>query len=69
MSIAGGAVGIPVALLIGQFVRAEFHQAVGIDLSATTVSLLLLVGAALCASAFPALRASRVNPLALLKEQ
>jgi predicted permease len=69
LSGAGGAVGIPLALIIGQFIRAEFHQALGIDMVPTTISLVLLVAAALGASAFPALRASRVSPLALLKEQ
>ncbi len=69
LSLAGGAIGIPVAWAVGQFVRAEFHQAYGVDAVSTAVSLALLVAAALAASAFPALRASRVSPLALLKEQ
>lgn len=69
MAAAGGAIGIPGALIIGQFVRAEFHQALGVDLVLLTTMLMLLVGVAFAASAFPALRASRISPLALLKEQ
>jgi putative ABC transport system permease protein len=69
LSATGGAIGLPLALLVGQVVRVEFHEAPGIDLPSLIISVALLVTAAVAASALPALRASRLSPLALLKEQ
>jgi putative ABC transport system permease protein len=61
-------VGSAAAVVASRVIQAEYHGIQGIDRAAFGGSAMLFVAAMLLASAIPAFRASRVNPVETLKE-
>lgn len=66
--IAGFLIGAGLALLATKLLQAQFRGAQGLDLAAFAGSSALLIAVMLAASAVPAIRASRVDPVVALKE-
>jgi ABC-type antimicrobial peptide transport system permease subunit len=69
MTVIGGVIGAASALAIGRVIQAEMHAAPGTDFKALLAALAALLTATLVAASIPSIRAARVNPVALLKEQ
>ena len=65
---AGLALGGLAAWIVSRVIQSEYHGIVGIDIVAFGGSGALFVAAMLVASALPAVRAARVDPVAALKE-
>ncbi|MEZ5316360.1 MAG: ABC transporter permease [Vicinamibacterales bacterium] len=63
----GFLVGGTLALGVSRVIASQFHGATGIDVPALGWSSALLVAVMLVASAFPAMRAARVDPVEALK--
>jgi putative ABC transport system permease protein len=66
--IAGVVIGGGLALLVTKLLQTRFRGAQGLDVYAFAGSTALLIAVMLLASAVPAIRASRVDPVAALKE-
>lgn len=64
----GFLIGGTIALIISRLLAAQFHGADGIDALAFGQSSALLIAVMLLASAIPAMRAARVDPVANLKD-
>lgn len=64
----GFLIGVAVALVVSRLFSAQFHDARGIDVSAFGEACALLITVMLVASAIPAMRASRIDPVAKLKD-
>ncbi len=60
--------GLVAALIASRIVQSEYHGVVGIDRPAFAAAVLLFLSAMLLASAVPAIRASRLDPVEKLKE-
>jgi hypothetical protein len=68
MVILGFIVGTGLAWLATKLLQTQFRGAQGLDATAFAGSTALLIAVMLLASAVPAIRASRVDPVAALKE-
>jgi predicted permease len=66
--IAGFVIGGGLALLATKLLQTRFYGAQGLDVYAFAGSIALLIVVMLLASAVPAIRAARVDPVAALKE-
>jgi putative ABC transport system permease protein len=64
----GFLIGGTIALIVSRLIAAQFHGASGIDALAFGQSSALLISMMLLASAVPAIRAARVDPVANLKD-
>jgi predicted permease len=64
----GFLLGGTVALIISRLIAAQFHGTIGIDAPAFGQSSALLISVMLLASAVPAIRAARVDPVANLRD-
>ena len=64
----GFLIGGTIALIISRLIAAQFHGAEGLDPLAFGQSSALLIAVMLLASAIPAVRAARVDPVANLKD-
>jgi putative ABC transport system permease protein len=62
--LAGGGA----AILASRIIQSEYHGIVGIDAVAFGAAAILFLAAMLLASAVPAVRASRVDPVENLKD-
>jgi hypothetical protein len=69
MTAVGALIGGAAAYAIGRVIQAEMHAIPGTDLVALAQAIGWLVLATLAAAVVPSLRAARVNPAVLLKEQ
>jgi len=67
--VLGFAVGLPVALGILRFLRAQLHGVEATDPLSLGLALSVLLVSALLAVMLPALRASRVSPIVALREE
>jgi len=68
VAVAGLALGGGAALLASRIVQSEYHGVVGINRPAFASAVVLFLTAMLVASAIPAYRASRLDPVEKLKE-
>ena len=68
-TVAGLAVGIPIALVMGKVLSSVLYDVSGFDPLVFTAAPGLLAAASLFASYIPARRATRVDPLAALRHQ
>jgi putative ABC transport system permease protein len=66
--LIGFLIGGTIALIVSRLIAAQFHGASGIDALAFGQSSALLISMMLLASAVPAIRAARVDPVANLKD-
>ena len=64
----GLVIGGGIAVAVSRLIRSQFHGVQGVDAVAFAGSAILFTAAMLLASAIPALRASRVDPVATLKQ-
>ena len=69
LTLAGLAVGLPLALLIGRLLGAILYDVSGHDPLVFVTAPLLLATASMAASYIPARRATRVNPLSALRSE
>ncbi len=67
MALAGGAVGLAVALGVGTAARSQLFELEGHDPGVLLAATLLLAAVALTAGLLPAIRASRVDPMRALR--
>ncbi|HWK10395.1 MAG TPA: FtsX-like permease family protein, partial [Vicinamibacterales bacterium] len=67
MTLAGGAVGLLGAYQIGKGAGSLLYQIQGTDPGVLVIAAVLLTGVALAAGFFPALRASRIDPMRALR--
>ena len=65
----GGAAGGIGAVITSKFVQSGMHGVQGLDLTYLTGSFALLAVTMACASLIPALRASRVDPMTVLRQE
>ena len=68
IALIGLVVGGAAAVAVSRVIQSEYHGIDGIDAVAFGGAAALFLGAMLLASAIPALRASRVDPMANLKD-
>jgi len=68
VAIAGLLIGGSAAAAVSRIIQSEYHGIVGLDGAAFAGTSALFLGAMLFASAIPALRASRTNPVENLKD-
>ena len=68
VAIAGLLIGGSAAAAVSRIIQSEYHGIVGLDGAAFAGASALFLGAMLFASAIPALRASRTNPVENLKD-
>jgi ABC-type antimicrobial peptide transport system permease subunit len=68
MVAIGFVAGAGLALLATKLLQTQFRGAQGLDVAAFAGAAALLVAVMLLASAVPAIRAARVDPVAALKE-
>jgi ABC-type antimicrobial peptide transport system permease subunit len=68
MAVTGGIVGGAASVAIWRIIRSEVHVAHGIGVAALSASGIVLALAMLVAALVPAVHASRVDPMSLLKE-
>ena len=68
-TLLGLAIGIPVALLCVQFVKAELYEISHADFSVLTVSIVTLAAAACVAGLIPARRAASTDPAQALRTE
>ena len=66
--LIGFLLGGTIAVIVSRLIAAQFHGASGIDALAFGQSCALLISVMLLASAVPAMRAARVDPVANLKD-
>lgn len=69
MAAAGLIVGVLIAVAVSRVIQAEYHGILAIDSTAFTGAILLFLAAMLGASALPARRASRIDPLVTLRAE
>lgn len=69
LAALGVAIGLPAALLVSGALREMLFGISPTDPSAYAIAAILLAAAALLASWFPALRATRVSPMSALREE
>ena len=67
MTLAGGAVGLLGAYQIGKGAGSLLYEMKGSDPAILAVAAILLAAVALAAGFFPALRASRIDPMRALR--
>ncbi len=68
IAMIGLVIGAAAAAAVSRIIQSEYHGIVGIDPAAFGGAMAVFVGAMLLASALPALRASRVDPVVNLKD-
>jgi putative ABC transport system permease protein len=68
LAVTGAVIGAGAALAIGQIVRSEMHDVRGLDVTAFLGSTAILIVAMLAASAVPARRAARTDPMIVLRQ-
>jgi predicted permease len=68
LAAIGAVIGAGAALAIGQIVRSEMHDVRGLDVTAFLGSTAILIVAMLVASAVPARRAARTDPMIVLRQ-
>ena len=69
LTLAGLAVGVPIALLMGRLLDAILYDVSGFDPLVFVIAPLVLATASMSASYIPARRATRVNPLSALRTE
>jgi ABC-type antimicrobial peptide transport system permease subunit len=69
ITIAGLAIGIPAALACASAVRASLYGVEPADVASIAAAAAVMIAAALTAGFFPALRATRLDPLIALRQQ
>ena len=69
MVAVGGAVGLVAALFLSRSMSGILYGVGPFDIPAFGVSALVLVAVGVTASLIPALRATRVDPMVVLREQ
>jgi len=69
ITIAGLAIGIPAALASARVVRASLYGVEPTDVASIAAAAAVMIVAALTAALFPALRATRLDPLIALRQQ
>lgn len=69
MTTIGGVIGGATAWAIGRGIQAEMHAAAGTDFKALGGAIAVLLLATLVAAVLPSIRAARINPVVLLREQ
>jgi predicted permease len=69
ITVAGLAVGVPIALMMGRLLSSILYDVSGFDPIVFSVAPALLAVASLFASYLPARRATRIDPLAALRDQ
>jgi putative ABC transport system permease protein len=67
--VAGLAIGLPGAWMIGQLLQGELDASSAAEPTAYLVVVTMLIGVALAACAIPALRATRLNPVDALRNE
>ena len=67
MTAAGLAIGLAGGILLARFVKTFLFEVTPLDVTSLVVPLAVLVVAAVCAAAPPALRATRINPIDALR--
>jgi ABC-type antimicrobial peptide transport system permease subunit len=65
----GIAAGIVAALVLGRVVQSMVYGVSSRDIATLVVAVLMMVAVSLAASLIPAVRATRVSPLAVLREE
>ena len=65
--VFGTLIGLPVALLATRFIRSELYETGSIDVSVLSGAILVLALITLLASALPAWRAARIDPMEALR--
>ena len=68
IALVGLVVGSGAAVAASRVIQSEYHGVRGVDAAAYSAAAVLFLGAMLCASAIPARRASRVDPIQNLKD-
>jgi predicted permease len=68
LTVAGLAVGLPIAMVAGKLLSSILYDVSGFDPLVFVVAPLVLASASMFASYLPARRATRVNPLAALRQ-
>jgi ABC-type antimicrobial peptide transport system permease subunit len=68
IALVGLVVGSGAAVAASRVIQSEYHGVRGVDAAAYAAAAVLFLAAMLCASAIPARRASRVDPIQNLKE-
>ena len=68
IALVGLVVGSGTAVAASRIIQSEYHGVRGVDAAAYSAAALLFLVAMLCASAIPARRAARVDPVQNLKE-
>jgi len=68
LTLAGLAIGLPIALLMGRLLSSMLYDVSGFDPLVFVIAPLVLAGASMFASYLPARRATRVNPLSALRQ-
>jgi predicted permease len=68
LTVAGLAVGLPIAMLAGKLLSSILYDVSGFDPLVFVAAPLVLASASMFASYLPARRATRVNPLAALRQ-
>jgi putative ABC transport system permease protein len=69
LALIGAAVGLGGAYLVGRLMQSTLYGVDAVDVHAFSAVSFLLLAAALLASLFPALRASRVDPMVALRHE
>jgi len=68
LAAVGLGLGIPIVLLLTSYIESELFELQGFDPWAIGSAMMLLTIVAVAAGALPALRASRVDPMACLRQ-
>jgi putative ABC transport system permease protein len=69
LAFTGAAIGGGAALAIGRIVRSQMQDVRGLDMTAFLGSAAILLLAMVIASAVPARRASRIDPIIVLRQE
>jgi ABC-type antimicrobial peptide transport system permease subunit len=68
IALVGLVVGSGIAIAASRIIQSEYHGVRGVDAAAYAAAAALFLGAMLFASAVPARRAARLNPIENLKD-